>query len=219
MGHLLTVLMVLLWSRITLFCWTKSKWSAICNLSRRVGSGIRVWRWHAVRWIEVRLWHVRWKSAICNCTWDYICCATKHSIIMITKKLSSRYFQAVIHLWLPWAISSLLVPLYVSNQELPRHGQDIIRIEKWEILRVLQKPGKALPTSHPLFRNPANPAAERFFIALFSITFPLYSTFYYITQIPSSEPPRTHSQCPGQCVRVCQVARRIIAHRTHVSDI
>ena len=86
-------------------------------------------------------------------------------------------------------------------------------------MRVLQKPGKALPTSHPLFRNPANPAAERFFIALFSITFPLYSTFYYITQIPSSELPRTHSQCPGQCVRVCQVARRIIAHRTHVSDI
>ena len=111
MGHLLTVLMVLLWSRITLFCWTKSKWSAICNLSRRVGSGIRVWRWHAVRWIEVRLWHVRWKSAICNCTWDYICCATKHSIIMITKKLSSRYFQAVIHLWLPWAISNLLQSL------------------------------------------------------------------------------------------------------------
>ena len=64
------------------------------------------------------------------------------------------------------------------------------------------------PSTAPTVLIPLIQPTERFLIALFSITLPLYSIFYHITQNPPWEPPLYpgHSVC--HCV--CLVTRRII---------
>ena len=157
------------------------------------------------------------QRTICNYTWGHFhTCSLLAWQWLATQTLAqklSKYCVALFY-FLPTA-SFMTDP----------HRNNVVIYLQYEWFDSSQESWLSLPPTTLLAIILLIQQAERFLIALFSITLQLYSIFYHITALQHflSHYPDPFLGAPLNPLTMsgtlCQVARQIIIQRTHVSDI